>query len=441
MPAITRSARYYLVAFGVAFFLGLIFGNFAYLLGGLLLLGVLVVGIRSGLPSGVTITRTLSAGRVTAGSTVDVHVEVTITSGRGLLQVHDRLPDAFSLTKGNNTHLIHKGPEPKTFSYEYSFRCSRRGGYELPGTQAIALHTLSFVEALQVAQGPPAELTVDPRTLKVRRVRNLRGKASTVFPAGDVAKSGIRTTDFMELRDYERGDPLKNVNWRSTAKHSIGDELHLMVNEYDVEGKKSVWFLIDSAQHMEVGSTLENTFDATIEATLELLEHFSDNGYRVGGSVYNTTGDPHSAPLFHTDYGRAHFLKIARTLSGLATVPAHEPLDHAVQRSRGFLTREKPLIVLVTRPEADYEGTVRGIKRLLTTISTGKRTPPILLIAPRVHSTVKDSQRVSDLALATVDHEVRLKHKALRRMGVVLLDWDPKQGPIGALMMRGVKKR
>lgn len=441
MPAITRSARYYLIAFGIAFLAGLLLGNFLYLLVGLMLLGFLVLGIRSGLPGEVHITRELSKQRITAGSTITAKITVEIRQGRGFLQVHDRLPDAFSLVEGNNTHLIHKGPRPVRFTYEYAFRCTRRGGYELPGTRAIAVHSLSLVEALVVARGEDTELTVDPRVLKVRRVRQIRGKASTLFPAGDVAKSGIRTTDFMELRDYEQGDPLKNVNWRATARQSTDDELKLMVNEYEVEGKKSVWFFVDAAQYMEVGSTLENTFDSTIEATVELLEHFVDNGYRLGGSIYNTAGKAHDAPVFHTEHGRAHFLKIARTLSGLATETPHESLDNAVERSRGFLTREKPLIVLVTRPEADYAHTVRGIKRLLATITTGRRTPAILLIAPRVQSTAKESQRVSDLALRLVDHEVRLKHKALRRMGVVLLDWDPKQGPIGALMMRGAKKR
>lgn len=441
MPAITRSARYYLIAFGAFFLFGLLMGNFAYLLVGLMLLGFLVLGIRTGLPSGITIERSLSSHRITAGSTVRVNVVVTVSRGRGFLQVYDRLPDVFSLTEGNNTHLLYKGSGPHRFRYEYEFRCTRRGGYDLPGTQAIAIHGLSLVEALETARGADQQLTVDPRVLKVRRVRDIRGKAVTLYPAGDVAKSGIRTTDFMELREYAQGDPLKNVNWRSTAKHSHDDQLNLMVNEYDVEGKKSVWFLIDAGQHMEVGNTLENTFDATIEAALELLEHFVDNGYRIGGSIYNTVGDSHDAPLFHTDHGHAHFLKIARALSGLSTAPAHESLGAVVERSRGFLTREKPLIVLVTRPEADYERTVRGVKRLLATISTGRRPPPILLIAPRVQSIAKDSQRVSDLALQLVDREVRLKHQSLRRMGVILLDWDPKQGPIGALMMRGVKKR
>jgi uncharacterized protein (DUF58 family) len=163
-------------------------------------------------------------------------------------------------------------------------------------------------------------------------------------------------------------------------------------------------------------------------------------GYRIGGTVYNAPGTPHDAPLFYTDHGRSHFLKIARTLSGLATAPAHEGLPAAVARSRGFLAREKPLILLVTRPEADFEGTVIGVKRLLSHVRTGRRRHPILMIAPRVQSAALDSQRVSDMALALVEKELRLQHKALRRMGVSLLDWDPRRGPIGAIMGRGGKR-
>ena len=441
MVAITRSARYYLTGFGVASLAGLAMGNFTYLLAGLFLLGVLLLGMRLGLPRDVTIQRTFSSTHVTVGDTVTVRVEATLASGRGFLQLHDRIPEIFTLTEGNNTHLVWKGDKPKRVSYSYAFKCTKRGGYDLPGTEAIGVHALAFVESLAVGRGEAAEVLVEPRILKVRRVKHMRGKAASIFPAGDKAKIGTLTTDFEEIREYHAGDPLKSVNWRATAKQTTGDDVQLMVNQYDVEGKKAVWFFIDAGDYMEVGSTLENTFDQTIEAALELLEHFIDRGYRVGGTVYNTVGTGTDAPLFYPDYGRSQYLKIVKVLTGIGTSSGHEGLPAAVERSRGFLVREKPLVLLVTRPEGDFAATVKGVKRLLSYVQSGKKALPILLIAPRVQSAAQGSQDVSDLALRLAEEEAHILHTKLRRMGVRLVEWDPTHSPIGAVLARGVRTR
>lgn len=416
-------------------------GNFTYLLVGLLLLGFLVLGMRLGIPRRIEMTRTFSTTHTTVGEMVEVQVEALIASGRGFVQLYDRLPEVFSLTKGNNTHLVWKGSKPKKVTYSYSFKCTKRGGFTFPGTEAVGIHVLALVESIIVGRGAPVELIVEPRVLKVRRVKQLRGKAATIFPAGDKAKVGTLTTDFEEIREYQAGDPLKSVNWKATARQTKDDDVHLMVNQYDVEGKKAIWFFIDAADYMEVGSTLSNTFDQTIEAALELLEHFLSRGYRVGGTVYNTVGKAHDAPMFYPDHGRSQYIKIVKSLTGIGTSAHLEGLPAAVERSRGFLVREKPLVLLVTRPDGDFEGTSAGVKRLMSYVSTGNRAPPVLLIAPQVAHIAADAQEASELALSLMEEEAMLKHKALRRMGVTLVEWDPQHSPVGAVLSRGVRTR
>lgn len=441
MVAITRSGRYYLTGFGIAFLAGLAMGNFTYLLLGLLLLGFLLAGMRLGIPRRVELERTFSTTHATVGDTVTVKVQAIIYSGRGFVQLHDRLPDVFTLLEGNNTHLVWKGARAKKVTYQYTFKCTKRGGFTFSGTEAIGIHMLALIESVRVGRGASTELVVEPRVLKVRRVKHLRGKAASIFPAGDKAKVGTLTTDFEELRAYTPGDPLKSVNWKATARQTVGDDVQLMVNQYDVEGKKSIWFFIDAADYMEVGSTLSNTFDQTIEAALELLEHFIGRGYRVGGTVYNTVGDSHDAPLFYPDHGRSQYLKIMKTLTGIGTASVHEGLAQAVERSRGFLVREKPLVLLVTRPDGDFKRTLQGLKRLMTYVAIGNRPPPILLVAPLVSNAAAGSQDVSDLALMLVEEEASLKNKALRRLGVTLVEWDPQHSPVGAVLSRGVRTR
>lgn len=441
MVAITRSGRYYLTAFGVAFLLGLAFGNFNYLLVGLFLVGFLLVGMRMSMPAGILVHRTVSHERTTVGKEIEVRVEATIAKGGGFVILHDRLPSMFDLVNGNNTHLVWKGAVPKQVSYTYRFKCTKRGGYTLSGTQALGLSALGLTEAVVLAEADPLEVVVEPRVLKVRQVKPMRGKARTIFPSGDRARAGTRTNEFSEVREYTRGDPLKSVNWKATAKAST-DDLSLMVNEYEVEGKKSVWFFIDAADYMEVGSTLSNTFDQTVEAALEILEHFISRGYRVGGTVFNTAGDEHEAPVFYPEHGRSQYIKVVKELTGLTTSSHHEGLAAAVERVRGFLARERPLVLLVTRPEGDYEGTTLGIKRILAHTGTDRRTKtPIMMVAPQVRSVAAESQDVSDLALVVAEHEAAVTNKQLRRMGVTLIEWDPGHSSVAAVLSRGVRTR
>ncbi|MBW3582913.1 MAG: DUF58 domain-containing protein [Euryarchaeota archaeon] len=441
MAAITRSGRYYLTAFGLAFLAGLALGNFTYLLSGLLLLGFLLFGIRQGYPRSVVIERETSTARCTVGDIVTVRVEARIRKGVGFLLLHDKLPGVFDLVDGNNTHLVWKGAGERRVQYEYRMKCTKRGGFSLAGTVAHGVNPLGLVASRPVAAAEDHELIVEPRILKVRQVKHMRGKAVSIFPSGDRARLGTLTNEFSEIRDYQRGDPLKSVNWKATAKASTEDLLTLMVNEYEVEGKKAVWFFIDAADYMEVGSTLTNTFDQTVEAALELLEHFIGRGFRVGGTVYNSAGGAHEAPLFYPDHGRSQFLKVVKVLTGITTSSAHEGLPAAVERCRGFLARERPMVLLVTRPEGDFERTVHGVKRLMSYATTGRHRSPIMLLAPQVRTAARESQDISDLALLVAEEEAHSMNKKLRRMGVSLVEWDPQHSPVAAVLARGVRTR
>jgi len=80
------------------------------------------------------------------------------------------------------------------------------------------------------------------------------------FPINDMAKIGVATTDFREIRNYVYGDPIKNINWKATARSS-SPEMWPLTNEYEVEGKKTVWLFLDTAGELEIGTNINNAFD------------------------------------------------------------------------------------------------------------------------------------------------------------------------------------
>ena len=80
------------------------------------------------------------------------------------------------------------------------------------------MDALGLTQTRQGTLGEPIELLVQPTILNLRRIRGVPGIATSPFPVIDIAKIGVATTDFREIRSYVHGDPVKNINWKATAR-------------------------------------------------------------------------------------------------------------------------------------------------------------------------------------------------------------------------------
>ena len=167
------------------------------------------------------------------------------------------------------------------------------------------------------------------------------------------------------------------VNWKATAKRST-DDLELIVNEYEPEARKNVWFFLDVGRNLEVGTTLNTALEDAIDITLALVRHFAQRGHRVGGTTYNAP----APDTFYPDSGSRQELIIARSLAQVEATDTDEGLAQAVERVKGFLARENPLVFVVTRPEAATQDLLEGVRRVQTHASTARRPVPVHVLAP-----------------------------------------------------------
>ncbi|MBW3582320.1 MAG: DUF58 domain-containing protein [Euryarchaeota archaeon] len=433
---ISRRASHLGVLTGILLGLGLVLGN-----GPLLVVGLLSGGLVAGMssmegPSGFRAARRIDRRHPQVGDTVTVQVQVDIKNGLGPVLVHCPLPDTFQLAGGTNVFVAWKGPGRARRHHKFQVRCAKRGAVILPSVEVSPSSPFRMRGAVAEAVTPPLELVVAPRVRRVTRVRHLRGKARTPLPAGDTARSGERSTDFMEVRDYAAGDPMRSVNWRATARRSSGDDLRLMVNEHEPEGKKAVWLFLDAGAHMEVGSTRENSLDRALEGTLGILDHFVSRGYRVGATIYHQP----ETRILYPDSGTRQMHRLNHTLTTLVAHSGGDRLGAAVVRSRGFLMRERPLVLLVTRPEADPAATKEGIAQIRALTGHGRRATPMLLLAPTplVHGIEGGHHSLSVQALRLAARGTYLQ---LRSQGVHVLDWDPARTPLEGLLVKGVVPR
>lgn len=400
----------------------------------------------------VTVTRTLEPDRPKAGDEVTCTLRVRARGGVGSLLVHQDLPDLFELVDGSNLHVMGKGWQDGERTVSFRFRATKRGEHELPPVMVEVADPAGFLAPRTVEAAPATTLHVRPAAGRVDRFRGMQGVAKRLFPEQDAAQLGVQTTEFRDIRDYQWGDPPRTVNWKATAKRLTtgppGHGVVPLVNEYEREGKKTVWLFVDGARYMEVGTAIENALEASLEAAATMAHYFLTRGTTLGLTTYNAENPTVVAP----DSGAHQLLKVTSTLQELrpGTPPdpgdvEHAGLREAVERTRAHLARSRPLVLVTTRLSESGPDTVAGVKRIRRLAGRRRTRLPVLVTTPRVgglleeHDTpqvdadldAEEVRVVGDAARATAQRVVKRAEdrgiQAVRATGASVLDWDPRR--------------
>lgn len=152
--------------------------------------------------------------------------------------------------------------------------------------------------------GPTTISLLDPLGLWTRTIHDPNTHRITVYPRihplghtaalleGYVGVTAERE-HFDGVREYRPGDPLRDVNWKSSAKRVDG----LVVTEYAGEG---------SSNHVTVAAeAVGPRADGVAEATASVIAYLIDNGLAVqviteDGVIPAGNGDPHRRRILET---------------------------------------------------------------------------------------------------------------------------------------------
>ncbi|HWG91315.1 MAG TPA: DUF58 domain-containing protein, partial [Candidatus Thermoplasmatota archaeon] len=413
----------------MALFLGLMFGNFLYVLTGLFLLSVVFLS-RRGPDLKVLVDRKVDAQRTRAREPVNVQWRIRWRGGPGVALVADKLPDPFQVEEGASLRVVNATGTSGEETLAYQVSSLRRGGYALAPTNVAVLDPLGIAAPFERAQGDGHDLTIEPPTNPPAKLRAPVGWGTRIFPAGDKAKAGARGSDFRELRGYVAGDPLKYVNWRATARKSMGDDLQLTVNEFEPEGKQAFWIFLDVAPHTEAGTTTKKLLDDLVDGALTVADGLLKAGYRVGFSTFGGEKD-----LFlHPDGGIKQYRSLVSLIGPIEPEPRGAAKPHrfaeGVVKVRAFLVREKPTLLVFTRLGADPEGLTAGLMAARAAAASRGRVPAnAFVFAPHA---LPDS----DPAAPVVSVVEGVHARRLERTGIRVVRWGAA-APLTARLRKG----
>ena len=441
--------------------LGMFLGNIIMITLGLAPIIFLSIAVLIGQPSVTHVERIGKDLKVNVDDKISDSLEVTIEGGPGLVTVSDKLPISFALEEGNNFKAVWKGLKPRTIDLSYTALCAKRGYYDLREVTYEVRHPLQVnANTLGILNAKRAVI-VQPHPLFVRKIKNHKSISRIPMPMDARFRFGIPTTDFKEIREYGSGDNYRDINWKASAKRLSRSTSNFVVNDYEKEGKKVVWIFLDSAAHMALGTTVNNTMEYAIRAALGFTNFYIERDCRVGFCVYNhdasqwegpftsketvDVGDlgldqietasadteeaePHvhrdNSRVLFPDVGKRQQFKITREMLYVDIKYSTESLKEAIHSCRRYIVGTQPMFVVITMVEAAHlQGITDGVKELHKYMGRVGR-PNLILFNVQGYNVAAQSDE-EKIAAGFLTYHTRPYYDVLRGMGCTVVNWDP----------------
>jgi uncharacterized protein (DUF58 family) len=188
---------------------------------------------------------------------------------------------------------------------------------------------------------------------RLARLRELDGMTSVQLRG--------QGTEFDSLREYVRGDDVRSIDWRATARRhdpTSGSGARVMVRTWRPERDRRVILVIDTARTSAARIENEPRIDTAFESALLLAALASRAGDRVDLLAYDRT-------VRGRVQGAAGADLLARMVDVMAGIePALIEMDwSAVPTQVAAITSQRSLVVLLTSIEAP--GASRGLLSVL----------------------------------------------------------------------------
>lgn len=236
-------------------------------------------------------------------------VKIAIQNDYGFdaeIKLIDEVPFQFQYRDFELQRKLKKGQNDY---FEYNLKPNQRGEYTFGALNVFANSPLGLVSRRFIFNKDKM-LPSFPSFIHLPKYELIALKNE--FLLGGIKK--IRrighTMEFEQIKDYELGDDIRNINWKATGKRG-----RLMVNQYQEERSQRIYMLIDKGRTMKMPFDGLSLLDYAINASMALSHIVLKKNDHAGVMTFARKIEN----LLPADAKRAQLKKIAETLYNVET--------------------------------------------------------------------------------------------------------------------------
>jgi len=303
---------------------------------------------------------------------------------------------------------------------------TRRGELHAAGVTVRSSGPLHLVSRQRTLRVPGALRVLPPfasrRHLpsRIARLRELDGRTALMIRG--------QGTEFDSLREYVRGDDVRSIDWRATARRRdpAGGGAKLVVRTWRPERDRRIVIIVDSGRTSAARIADEVRLDTAFEASLLLAALATRAGDRVDLAVYDRR-------VRGRVQGATGAQLLARMVDVLAPIEPEliEPDWYGVPALVRSITTHRALVVILT--SVDAPGTARPLLAMLPeltrhhTVVVASVTDPDVLAAAAERGTSDEVYRAAAAERALLD--ASRVAAAVRRLGGDVVSGAPQDLP------------
>lgn len=269
----------------------------------------------------LALVRTVSPQLVTAGQPARVNLTLT-NEGRtpsGVLLLEDHLPYVL----GTRPRFVLEGIGHGWKRHvTYQVRSDVRGLFEIGPMSVRVSDPFGLVE-LGRAFRTTVPLTVTPRTVALPTIP--LGGGWTGSGDNRPRAFAIGSAEDVTVREYRRGDDLRRVHWRSSARFG-----ELMVRREEQPWQSRATLFLDNRMAAHRGQGIASSLEAAVSTVASIAVHLTSRGFTV--RLVTAAGEDPSSAWHSRETDRS----AAALLQALAVVEALPQ----VQLDTGWLTEQ-----------------------------------------------------------------------------------------------------
>ncbi len=261
--------------------LGLFLQDVQPVLTGFLLLVLLMIGTMVA-PPRLLLLRHLPHEKMVEQDRQTVGLALANAGRRGtaLVELYDTVSDRIRVDRGTNRRVLQLASGEQRLML-YDIHTPLRGLYTLGPIHLRASDALGLGYR-ESTISDVRDLAVYPRIEEVEYFR-LQSRLFKYFTGPFLTRTVGTSNEFYSMRDYVKGDPLRKINWKASARFRS-----LIVNEYEKETLCDIVVILDARAVNTLGTISANPLEYCVKASASIMHHFLKRRYQIGILSYGS---------------------------------------------------------------------------------------------------------------------------------------------------------